>query len=461
MAADGGRRLGRRLRGLTASIRVRTTTAAVVVVGISLVIGGMMMTGLLRRALERDVRTAAELRARDVVAILESSGGPGSLAVEDREDALIQVLDPAGQVVASSPNVTGLPPVADLDPGTWVEVSATPIEDAPFMVVAERAQGDFGEFTVLVARSTDDLAESTGRVSRLLALGGPLLLLVVGLTTWRVVGRALAPVEAIRSEVDSISATELHRRVGDPAGRDEIARLAATMNRMLDRLEAAQSRQRRFVSDASHELRSPVASIRQHAEVALVHPERITTTELAQVVLDEDLRVQHLVEDLLLLARADEGTLASRRQSVDLDDLVFEVATQLRTATGLRIDTTSVSAGRVAGDQAQLRRLLRNLGDNAARHARTKVGFSLGETPAGTVLLRVDDDGPGVPEAERRRIFERFVRLDDARSRDAGGSGLGLAIVAEIAAAHAGTVTADASPLGGARFEVEVPAHAG
>ncbi|MGH8975211.1 MAG: sensor histidine kinase, partial [Acidimicrobiia bacterium] len=117
-------------------------------------------------------------------------------------------------------------------------------------------------------------------------------------------------------------------------------------------------------------------------------------------------------------------------------------------------------AGRVAGDEAQLRRLLRNLGDNAARHARTRVGFSLRETPAGTVVLRVDDDGPGVPESERVRIFERFVRLDDARSRDTGGSGLGLAIVAEIAAAHAGTVSAAGSPLGGARFEVEVPASA-
>jgi signal transduction histidine kinase len=446
---------------VTASIRVRTTLAAVVVVGAALVVGSMMMTGLLRQALERDVRTAARLRARDVAAVLKASGGLGSLAVEDREDALIQVIDGSGRVVASSPNMRGEPPVADVDPGGWVRVSRTPIEATPFVVVAEAAAGPTGEFTVLVARSIDDVEESTRKVGGLLAAGSPLLILIVGLTTWRVVGRALAPVEAIRSEVDSISAAELHRRVSDSTGRDEIARLAATMNRMLDRLEAAQSRQRRFVSDASHELRSPVASIRQHAEVALTHPGRITTTELAQVVLDEDLRVQHLVEDLLLLARADEGTLRSRRQAVDLDDLVFEVATQLRAATDLRIDTSGVSAGRVAGDEGQLRRLLRNLGDNAARHARTKVEFSLRETPAGTVVLRVDDDGPGVPEAQRQRIFERFVRLDDARSRDTGGSGLGLAIVAEIAAAHAATVTAADSPLGGARFEVEVPAHAG
>ncbi len=460
MAADPRPDLGSRLRGYSASIRVRTTAAAVVVVGLSLVIGGLMMTGLLRRALERDVRTAAQLRARDVATVMKTGSDPGGLAVEDPEDSLIQVLDSTGNVVAASPNMIGRPSVARLRPGTSRLVPRTPIEDAPFIVVAEGGTGPTGRFPVLVARSTDDVTESTRRVGGLLAAGSPLLLLVVGITTWRVVGRALAPVEAIRSEVDTISAAQLHRRVGDPSGQDEIARLAGTMNRMLDRLEAAQARQRRFVSDASHELRSPVASIRQHVEVALAHPERTTTTELAQVVLDEDLRVQRLVEDLLLLARADEGTLASRRHPVDLDDLVFEVATQLRTATGLRIDTTSVSAGRVAGDEAQLRRLLRNLGDNAARHARTRVGFSLRETPAGTVVLRVDDDGPGVPESERVRIFERFVRLDDARSRDTGGSGLGLAIVAEIAAAHAGTVSAAGSPLGGARFEVEVPASA-
>src|SRR5438093_9936292 len=149
------------------------------------------------------------------------------------------------------------------------------------------------------------------------------------------------------------------------------------MNRMLDRLEAAQSRQRRFISDASHELRSPLAAIRQHVEVALAHPERTTTSELAKIVLNEDLRVQQIVEDLLLLARADEGTLAIRRQPLDFDDLVFETASGLREATDLRVDTTAVSAGRVAGDETQLRRVLRNLADNAARHARTTIAFPL------------------------------------------------------------------------------------
>jgi signal transduction histidine kinase len=177
------------------------------------------------------------------------------------------------------------------------------------------------------------------------------------------------------------------------------------------------------------------------------------------MVLGETARVQRLVEDLLLLARADEGTLAIRRQAVDLDDLVFEVASGLRQASKLRIDTTAVSAGRVTGDETQLRRVLRNLADNAARHARGRIAFALTETPSGTARLRVDDDGAGIPEEERQRVFERFVRLDDARSRDAGGSGLGLAIVAEIVTAHGGTVTIGDSPLGGTRVEVVLPSH--
>jgi signal transduction histidine kinase len=278
----------------------------------------------------------------------------------------------------------------------------------------------------------------------------------VAATTWTVVGRALAPVEAIRAEVDAISAAALHRRVPDPPADDEIGRLARTMNRMLARLERAQARQRRLVADASHELRSPVAAIRQHAEVALAHPGRTTTTELAGTVLAEDLRLQRLAEDLLLLTKADEHSLALRRRPVDLDDLVFEEAGRLRDATRLRVDTAAVSAARVEGDAAALARVLRNLADNAARHAGGRLAFSVAERD-GLAVLRVDDDGPGIPVADRERVFERFVRLDDARARDDGGSGLGLAIVAELVAAHGGTVAVAASPLGGARVEVALP----
>ena len=215
------------------------------------------------------------------------------------------------------------------------------------------------------------------------------------------VGRALRPVEAIRREVDAISSTALHRRVSEPPGADEIARLSATMNRMLDRLDRAQQQQRRFVSDASHELRSPIAAIRQYAEVALMHPARTSVPELARSVLDEDLRVQHLVEDLLPLARADEHRLRLRTTAVDLDDLArppLWCSTRRATSAAPR-DGRSTSrrcAAAARGDAAALRRVLRNLGENAARHARSRVAFSLDEIDTGVELV-VDDDGPGIP----------------------------------------------------------------
>jgi signal transduction histidine kinase len=225
---------------------------------------------------------------------------------------------------------------------------------------------------------------------------------------------------------------------------------------MLDRLASAQARQRRFVSDAAHELRSPVASIRQHAEVARRFPERTTPDALADTVLGEALRLQQLVDDQLVLVRADEAALALRRRAVDLDDLVLDEVRRLRTTTSLDVDAAGVSAGPVDGDPDALSRIVRNLVDNAARHAAGRVALSLGEED-GRVVLTVDDDGPGIPEADRERVFERFVRLDDARARDGGGSGLGLAIVRELAAAYGGDVAIGSSPLGGARLTVRLP----
>jgi signal transduction histidine kinase len=440
---------------------VRITAAAVVVVGVAMVVGAVLLVSVLRETLTREVRAAARLRGQDVAAVLAANGaGPGPLAVDDAEELLIQVLDEGGRVVAASPGAGGLAPVARLRPGESAEVEVPaggPVEEGgEFLAVATGADTPQGRRTVVVVRSTETVTEATAAVSGLLAIGLPLLLMVVGTTTWILVGRALAPVEAIRAEVDAISGDALHRRVPDPPTGDEIGRLARTMNRMLGRLEQAQARQRRLVADASHELRSPVATIRQHAEVALAHPDRTTTAELAATVLAEDLRLQRLAEDLLLLTRADEHTLALRRRPVDLDDLVFDEARRVRGASGLRVDTTAVSAGRVDGDPAGLRRVLRNLGDNAARAAGGHLAFSVAEDD-GVVRLTVDDDGQGIPEADRERVFERFVRLDDARARDDGGSGLGLAIVAELITAHGGTVAITSSPLGGARVEVTLP----
>ncbi len=435
-------------------MRFRTTVAAVFVVAIALLAGGAALVVAMSHILTDEARTAASLRAADVAAALGAGAGPAQLAVGDAEELVIQVVDAGGAVVASSPNVRGRPVIARLRPGRSTTVDLA-LDDHPFVAVAAAADTGAGRLTVIVARTLDTVDESTAAVTRLLAVGLPLLLLVVATTTWKVVGRALAPVESIRKEVDGISAAELHRRVPEPAGTDEVGRLAGTMNRMLDRLQGAQERQRRFISDASHELRSPVATIRQHAEVALAHPARTEVGDLAGTVLAEGLRLQSLVDDLLLLARADEHTLQLRRRPVDLDDLVLDEARRLRSHASLGVDTSAVSAGRVEADIASLRRVLRNLVDNAARHARTRVAFSLAEHD-GHVVLDVDDDGPGIPAAERGRVLERFVRLDDARARDDGGRGLGLSIVSELVAAHGGTVSVAESPLGGARIRVSL-----
>jgi len=427
---------------------------ATLIVGIALVVGGLVLVRLLRTSLNDNVQTAAELRARDVVASLEGGAAPSTLTVAGEEKSLIQVLDPTGAVVASSQNVEGEPPIARLAPGEARTREGLPISDHdPYRVVARQSKD--GQFTVLVAQSLGPANESTALVGRVLFAGIPVLLVLVAGTTWIVAGRALRPVERIRAQVAAISADELARRVPEPAGEDEIAHLARTMNAMLDRLERAQDRQRRFVSDASHELRSPIATIRHQLEVARAHPEAVRIDDLTNELLTEDRRMADVVDDLLLLARADEDILRAGRRRVDVDDLLLAEATRLRQRGKVSVDTTAISAGRVLGDRAQLARLVRNLVDNAERHAASTVSLEL-EASSETVRLTVADDGAGVPVADRERIFERFTRLDDARARDSGGAGLGLAIVAEVARAHGGSVRIEGD--GGARFVVTLPA---
>ena len=438
------------------TVRMRTTAAAVLVVGLALIVGAVAMVMTLRGSLKRDVEAAAQLRASDVVTAIEGGTDVSELALGDGDDSFVQIVDGSGEVIAASPKLNGLPPVARLSSGNSREIEGLPTEeDDPFIVVATSVDGDDETLTILVGRTLDPVEESGAAVSQILLFGIPLLLVVVAFTTWGVVGRALRWVESIRSQVAEISGSELHRRVPDPPGRDEIARLADTMNSMLDRLEDDQKRSRRFVSDASHELRSPVATIRNQAEVAIAHPQRTGLEELAEGVLAEDLRLEKLVDDLLVLAGNDEARTRTTLP-VDLDDLVLEEAKRLRSTTTLNVTSTGVSGGRTTGDASQLRRVVRNLADNAAQHATSAVAFSLRERD-GWVVLLVDDDGPGIPVDQRETVFQRFTRLDDARDRDRGGAGLGLAIVKESIRRHNGTVEVVDAPLGGARFEVRLP----
>jgi signal transduction histidine kinase len=435
---------------------MRTTAAAVLVVGIALIIGAVAMVITLRSSLRRDVEAAARLRASDVVTAIEGGTDPGTLALGDDDDSFVQVVDASGEVLASSPRLTGTPPMARLSPGNSKEIEGVATEeDDPFMVVAKEADTDGERLTVLVGRTLDPVEESGAEVTQILLFGIPLLLVVVAFTTWGVVGRALRWVESIRSQVAEISGSELHRRVPDPPGKDEIARLAETMNSMLARLEDDQKRSRRFVSDASHELRSPVATIRNQAEVAIAHPQRTGVEDLAKGVLAEDLRLEKLVDDLLALAGNDEARIRAELP-VDLDDVVLEEAKRIRSTTSLDVTSGGVSGGRTMGDASQLRRMVRNLADNAAQHAASAVMFSLLEKD-GWVVLLVDDDGPGIPVDQRETVFQRFTRLDDARDRERGGAGLGLAIVRETIRRHNGTVEVMQAPIGGARFEIRLP----
>lgn len=444
-------------RSVVSSVRARTTAAAVAVVGVALIAATLLLLALMEKALQNNVESEARLRAQIVAATLEAGTQPSNLAIGREDDIFVQIVDGDSDVLASSPSLQGDPPVVS-GPISGIRI----VEDVPgdegdaFIVVEESAQSSTGSLSILVGRNLDSVTESTSIARALLFLAVPGLLIIVGATTWAIVGRALAPVEAIRREVAEISGAQLHRRVLDAPGSDEIARLARTMNDMLQRLESSQRRQDRLVSNASHELRNPIAAIRHHAEVALAHPDRTSSSALAEEVLKEDLRLQRIAEDLLLLAQLDEGALRPKARPLDLDDIVLEEARRLKDTTQLDIDTTGVSASRVTGDRSQLQRLVRNLADNAARYASVAVRLAVRQHN-GHVVLEVDDDGVGVPPQSRAAVFERFARVDDSRDRDHGGAGLGLAIVAEIARVHGGSVSVTDAPLGGARFEVTLP----
>ena len=330
-------------------------------VGVALVAGAIALVARLESALTEGVLEAAAVRARELATEVRAGRLP-DLDAGDADDEFVQVVE-GRQVVASSSHVRGREVLEGGD-----------VRDGVTFATVSADAGD--GTTVIVGRALDDVSEATVALTRQLIIGLPLLLALVAAVTWIVTGRALRPVESLRTAVEGITATALDRRVPQPPGHDEVARLAGTLNGMLARLEDATLRQRRFVSDAAHELRNPVASIRQHAEVARDHPDRLSGPQLADAVLADDLRLQQLVEDLLLLARADEGA-AARGREVDLDDLLVEEARRVRQAGGVEVDATGVGAARVHGDAAQLRRLLANLLDNAARHARSRVAVSL------------------------------------------------------------------------------------
>ena len=442
-----------------ATVRVRITMAAVIVVGAALGVGGALLVRAHDQSLTANVEQAARVRSRDIGGEIARGGVASTpLALPVGDESLVQVVDAQNQVVAASANIEGEPRISALDPGrrgyTARTVHRLPIGDTRFRVVARRVVTDRGAYIVYVAASLEPVTESTQSLAGLLFLGLPALLLLVGVTTWVVTGRALHPVEAIRREVEAIGAERLDRRVPEPGTADEIGRLAHTMNAMLARLEDATDRQRRFVADASHELRTPLTDMRGRLEVDLAHPDAADWQDTEREVLDDAIALQRLVDDLLALAAADASAPdSSSWQPVDLDEIVLREARRLRSRTAHRVDTSGVSGAQLVGSADDLARAVRNLLDNADRHARSTVRVALRETDA--ITLTITDDGPGIPDERMDWIFERFTRLDNARARDTGGTGLGLAITHEVVTAHGGSIAVENTP--GAQFTVSLP----
>ena len=285
--------------------------------------------------------------------------------------------------------------------------------------------------------------------------GGPLLVALVGVVAWFLVGRSLRVVGEINREIEGIAFGALDRRLRSPTTRDEVANLVDTLNRMLDRIDEGARRQREFIGDASHELRTPIATIRTQLEVALSHPEKVDWIKLAGDANAEVLRMQRLVEDLLRIARLDDSPKErlKRGQEVDLDDIVREESAALHEA---KVGLSGVSPVRVRGAEQDLRRIVRNLLENAERYGRGRVEVSLCQT-GDQARLEIEDDGPGIPVKDRDRVFERFTRMEESRSRSGGGAGLGLSLTRGLVEAHGGKVEIGSARIGGARVVVTLP----
>jgi signal transduction histidine kinase len=464
------RRFVRRL--VPGSVRARTTLASLLVVGVSVFAGSFLFLGELRKGLVHTVDQSAQLHAERVTRLIEAGTLPRQLDLPvdaDEDDIVIQVVDGEGRVIAASAN-GWISALSDLRPGPPDKQMTETVTNLPldpssqFRIFARAALSSSDLLTVLVGTELKRGDQAVRTVGDILRKGALALLVLVGALTWVLVGRALGPVDSIRRQVEEISGAALDRRVPERGGHDEISRLARTMNAMLDRLQSSVERQRRFASDASHELRSPLASSRAHLEVAVAHPDAVDWPATAAELLEENHRMERLVADLLFLARADGSTQAPRVGPVDVDDLVLTEVGRLRSRGRVAVDISRVSAARVKGNAELLARVVRNLLENAERHAHSAARVEL-YRHNGEVELVVADDGLGVPAPDRERIFDRFNRLDAARARRDGGAGLGLAIAREIVTAHGGRIWADepgpATNGGGpgARFVVRLPAR--
>jgi signal transduction histidine kinase len=468
-------------RQLLRSSRFRATAASSLAVVVVLTFGAVVGQALLANDLEDRLDLSIENRAADLAAFVDPSAPPASLSARGDESFVwIGVTDStaathstaATQSTAATESTavaqralaaTGLQ-LADQEqldgvasdgiargfsltydePGGEIETSEFRVAGVPLSVDPS--------LSVIVGAERETIDKTIAAARSLLAIGVPLASVLVGIIIWFALGRAFRPVEAIRAEADEISGQSLDRRVPTDGSGDEVDRLATTVNDMLERLSAQDRRQRQFASDASHELKTPVANLRALVETS--SPD--DWSDLQPRMVDETARMTAIVDDLLLLAISEEGAQPHVRERVHLDDLVFDEAELLRHRTELEIDVASVTPADVLGDSEELRRAVRNLASNASRYAEHRVWFGC-TSESGEVRIEVGDDGSGIPAEDQERIFERFGRADASRERNRGGTGLGLAIVREIVEAHGGSVMVDAGQAGTV-FVVMLPA---
>jgi two-component system OmpR family sensor kinase len=466
------------------------TAAAVVLAVVGAVAGTWGLRVGLLGSIDQQLRQAsAPLRA--VVAKQEDSGGGrgrdrggggndrqtqgGGLEVRDLQeqiaatpDALVQVLNPAGGVVAASSGLAGaqLVPAAvrarlGADPVSYEQrVGARGERLRVLAVPVDRADG---RYVVAVASSIATADDAVARVRQGALAAGIVLVLGGSLGAWLLAGAALRPVERLRVAVAAVPPDEPGRSLDVPGTRDELAALARTMNRLLDRISQALERERRLIADASHELRTPLTVLRAELELA-DRPGR-GQAELAESVHHaalEATRIAHLAEDLLLLARTDQGAPVVHAVSQPLAPVLRDAVTAASVRAGERdvsVDLEVEPELTVPVDTDRLRQALDNLLDNALRVAPvgSTIRLEAGRRD-GSVQISVADSGPGFPEEFLPHAFERFHRADTARTRQHGGAGLGLAIVKAIAQGHGGRAEAANRPDGGAVVRLLLPA---
>lgn len=451
-------------RRLTASVRVRSTLAGTAVILVGAIVGSVVLITLLQRTLTATVESNADARATEVTHLI----GQGDLRQLDSdleqnttESQIVQVVDPTGEVIASSSVRAADRALSPLRPAIGRTVREESHRLArlhtkdPYIITIRGVAIRGGAGTIVIASSVASQSESVETLLTYLLILVPAAGVLVAIGMWVLVGRSLRPVERITSRVATIRSGRLGDRVPVPGSHDEIARLAVTMNEMLERLDTGQQVQQSFVSNASHELRSPLTSLTASLDVLGDSPSRAHWQDAKAVMTSEVNRMTRLVDDLLLLAKADYQGLPTRLEDVDLEDIVDQEVGRLRDHQRVEV-TATITPVRVRGDRGRLTQVVRNLVENAVIAAAHTVRVTVGAVD-GAAQISVEDDGPGIPVAQRQRVFERFVRLDESRSRDSGGSGLGLAIVREIVDSHGGTVTIAAAASGGARIQLRLP----